>query len=348
MAKTGAEARALREGAHREDRGRLRAGARRAPRLSSRARGPSAPALEPWDVAYYSEKLKKARYDFDDEELRPYFPADRVLNGAFALAERLYGVKIVPVEGVSVWDSSVKAFKMLDEAGVELGAFYVDPYPRENKRGGAWMHGLHAAVPPDRHLAVFAANVNPPAGGKPSLLTHRDVETIFHEFGHLLHHCLSKVTVRSLAGTRVVQDFVELPSQIMENWCWEREGLNLFARHYQTGAPIPDALARALEGRAHLPRRDVPDAPARLRGRRSRPAPNLRSSEGRARPRVRERASSLATRRLPCPPTTACSPGFFTSSLTLSGTRPATTPTSGPRCSTPTPSGASRRRSAEP
>jgi oligopeptidase A len=209
--------------------------------------GPSAPALEPWDVAYYSEKLKKARYDFDDEELRPYFPADRVLNGAFALAERLYGVKIVPIDGVSVWDPSVKAFRMLDEAGTELGVFYVDPYPRENKRGGAWMHGLHAAVPPDRHLAVFAANVNPPAGGKPSLLTHRDVETIFHEFGHLLHHCLSKVTVRSLAGTRVVQDFVELPSQIMENWCSEREGLNLFARHYQTGAPIPDALLERLK-----------------------------------------------------------------------------------------------------
>jgi oligopeptidase A len=209
--------------------------------------GAGAPPLEAWDVAYYAEKLKKARYDFDDEELRPYFPADRVLDGAFALAERLYGVKIVPREGVPVWDESVKAFRMLDENGVELGVFYVDPYPRENKRGGAWMHGLHAAVPPDHHLAVFAANVNPPAGGKPSLLTHRDVETIFHEFGHLLHHCLSKVSVRSLAGTRVVQDFVELPSQIMENWCSERDGLNLFARHYQTGAPIPDALLERLK-----------------------------------------------------------------------------------------------------
>lgn len=208
--------------------------------------GPNAPELEAWDVAYYAEKLKKARYDFDDEELRPYFPADRVLNGAFALAERLYGVKIVPIQGIPVWDPSVQAFKLLDEGGAELGVFYVDPYPRENKRGGAWMHGLHAAIPPDRHLAVFAANVTPPAGGKPSLLTHRDVETIFHEFGHLLHHCLSKVTVRSLAGTRVVQDFVELPSQIMENWCSEREGLNLFARHYQTGEPIPDALLERL------------------------------------------------------------------------------------------------------
>jgi len=122
----------------------------------------------------------------------------------------------------------------------------VDPYPRESKRGGAWMHGLVAAVPPAPHLAVFCANVTPPVGGKPSLLTHRDVETIFHEFGHLLHHCLSTVDVRSLAGTRVVQDFVELPSQIMENWCSEREGLNLFARHFETGAPIPDALLDGL------------------------------------------------------------------------------------------------------
>ena len=208
--------------------------------------GPNAPELVAWDVAYYSEKLKKARYDFDDEELRPYFAADRVLQGAFELAERLYGVRIVARNDVSVWDSSARAFRMLDGDGSELGVFYVDPYPRENKRGGAWMHGLHTAVPPEPHLAVFCANVNPPAGGKPSLLTHRDVETIFHEFGHLLHHLLSKVTVRSLGGTRVVQDFVELPSQIMENWCSEREGLNLFARHYETGEPIPDHLLERL------------------------------------------------------------------------------------------------------
>jgi oligopeptidase A len=104
------------------------------------------------------------------------------------------------------------------------------------------MHGFLTAVPPARHAAVFCANVQPPAGGKPSLLTHRDVETIFHEFGHLLHHCLSTVNVRSLGGTRVVQDFVELPSQIMENWCTEREGLDLFARHYESGLPIPSAL----------------------------------------------------------------------------------------------------------
>jgi len=208
--------------------------------------GPDAPPLEPWDVAYYSEKLKLVRYAFDDEKLRPYFSFERVLDGAFRLAETLYGVQIQKADGVSVWHETVRAFRLREPGGAELGLFYVDPYPRESKRGGAWMHGLVAAVPPTPHLAVFCANVAPPAGGKPSLLTHRDVETIFHEFGHLLHHCLSTVSVRSLAGTRVVQDFVELPSQIMENFCTEREGLNLFARHFETSEPIPDALLDGL------------------------------------------------------------------------------------------------------
>ena len=204
--------------------------------------GPNAPELSPWDVGYYAEKLKRARYAFDDEELKPYFSFDSVLGGAFELARQLYAVRIEEVKGVPVWEADVRAFRIHDSTGILLGSFYVDPYPRENKRPGAWMHGLLAAVPPTPHIAVFCANVPPPSGGKPALLTHRDAETIFHEFGHLLHHVLSRVEVRSLSGTRVVQDFVELPSQIMENWCTEREGLNLFARHFETGAPIPDAL----------------------------------------------------------------------------------------------------------
>ena len=208
--------------------------------------GPNAKELAPWDVGYYSEKLKRARYSFDDEELKPYFSFDTVLRGAFELAERLYQVRIEEARGLPVWDAEVRAFRIHDGAGKKLGTFYVDPYPRENKRGGAWMHGLLSAVPPDPHIAVFCANVPPPSGGKPALLTHRDAETIFHEFGHLLHHVLSRVEVRSLSGTRVVQDFVELPSQIMENWCTEREGLNLFARHFETSAPIPDALLERL------------------------------------------------------------------------------------------------------
>jgi oligopeptidase A len=204
--------------------------------------GEGAPALEPWDVTYYSEKLRKARFALDEEELRAYFPAELALNGAFTLAQRLYGVRIEPVTGIPVWDAEVRAYRLVDSGEAELGTFYVDLYPRETKRSGAWMHGLVAAVPPQPNLAVFCLNASPPAGGKPSLLLHRDVETLFHEFGHLLHHCLSRVSVRSLAGTRVAQDFVELPSQIMENWCSEREALDLFARHYETNAPLPSLL----------------------------------------------------------------------------------------------------------
>jgi oligopeptidase A len=246
MAKTGAEARrfvsdltARTEHAFEREKAQLLA-------FRRELEGEAAPELSPWDIGYYSEKLKRERYAFDDEALRPYFPFESVLGGAFRLAELLFGVRIAPAEGVSVWHESVHAFRLHNEKGAELGLFYVDPYPRETKRGGAWMHGLVAAVPPTPHLAVFCANVAPPVGGKPPLLTHRDVETIFHEFGHLLHHCLSTVPVRTLAGTRVVQDFVELPSQILENWCSEREGLNLFARHFETGAPIPDALLDGL------------------------------------------------------------------------------------------------------
>jgi oligopeptidase A len=204
--------------------------------------GKGAPALQPWDVTYYSEKLRKARFSLDEEELRAYFPAELAVQGAFTLAERLYGVRIEPVSNVPVWDPAVRAYRIIDEANVEVGTFYVDLYPRENKRSGAWMHGLVATVPPQPNLAVFCLNASPPAGGKPSLLLHRDVETLFHEFGHLLHHSLSRVGVRSLAGTRVAQDFVELPSQIMENWCSEREALDLFARHYESNTPLPSVL----------------------------------------------------------------------------------------------------------
>ena len=208
--------------------------------------GPGAPSLEPWDVTYYSEKLRKARFSLDEEELREYFTAELALKGAFTVAERLYGVRMEQLEGVPVWDPAVRAYRIVDESNDELGTFYVDPYPRENKRSGAWMHGLIGTAPPQPNLAVFCLNASPPSGGKPSLLRHADVETLFHEFGHLLHHCLSRVPVRSLGGTRVAQDFVELPSQIMENWCSEREALDLFARHYQSNAPLPELLLERL------------------------------------------------------------------------------------------------------
>jgi oligopeptidase A len=210
-----------------------------------RVEGPSAAAIRPWDLAYYAEKQRQDEYDFNEEELRPYFPLGRVLDGLFATAQALYGIRIVEREAAT-WDESVKTYAIKDADGTMIAAFYVDLFPRENKRGGAWMNGLIAAAHrPDSaspHLALFCANVNPPVGGKPALLTHREVETLFHEFGHLLHHCFSRVSVRSLAGTNVAWDFVELPSQIMENWCWERSGLDLFAAHYATGQPIPDTL----------------------------------------------------------------------------------------------------------
>ncbi len=208
--------------------------------------GEGAPALAPWDVGYYAEKLRKARFDFDDEELRPYFPADAVLKGLFTVVERLYGVVVEPRADAAVWHPSVRCYRLRDSSGRVLGGFYVDLFPRESKRGGAWMSSFVTGGPTERgfdpHLGLFCANVTPPVAGEPALLTHQEVETLFHEFGHLMHHCLSEVDVKSLAGTAVAWDFVELPSQIMENWTWEREALDLFAHHYQTGAKIPDAL----------------------------------------------------------------------------------------------------------
>jgi oligopeptidase A len=208
--------------------------------------GPDAPELSPWDVAYWSEKQRRARYDFDEEALRPYFAFDRVLEGIFAIASKLYGVKVEPEPALPVWHTDVRAYRFLDADGTKLGAFYVDPFPRETKRDGAWMNGLITGRPTpagfEPHLGLICGNLSEPLPGRPALLTHREVETVAHEFGHLLHHLLSRVTVRALGGTNVAWDFVELPSQIMENWCWEREALDLFARHIDTGATIPDEL----------------------------------------------------------------------------------------------------------
>jgi oligopeptidase A len=202
--------------------------------------------LEPWDISYWAEKQRRALYDFDEEQLRPYFPAQKVVDGMFAIVERLYGIRVRYREGVPLWHPDVRYYEVHDRDGVMLGAFYADWFPRESKRDGAWMEGFitgsYLGGKFEPHLGCICGNLTPPIGDKPALLTHREVETIFHEFGHLLHHVLSQVEVRSLAGTSVAWDFVELPSQIMENWCWEREALDLFARHYQTGEAIPEDL----------------------------------------------------------------------------------------------------------
>lgn len=211
---------------------------------------PGGPALAPWDVGYYSEKQRKALYDFDEEELRPYFSLDNVMTGLFETAKRLYRVSIQPNAELPTWHESVKAYDIRDESGELLASFYADIFPREEKRGGAWMNsfitGTLEAGKLSPHLGLICTNATPPVGNKPALLTHSEVSTMFHEFGHLLHHCLSRVEVRALAGTNVAWDFVELPSQIMENWCWEKEALNTFAKHYETGELIPDALFEKL------------------------------------------------------------------------------------------------------
>ncbi len=211
--------------------------------------------LEAWDVGYWAEKERRALYDFDEEELRPYFPAERVVDGMFEIVERLYGIQVRRQTGAPVWHPDVRYYEVHDRDGALLGAFYADWFPRESKRDGAWMEafitgrflgGSGASGSYEPHLGCICGNLTPPIGDKPALLTHREVETIFHEFGHLLHHVLSRVEVRSLAGTAVAWDFVELPSQIMENWCWERAALDLFARHFQTGETIPEELFRKM------------------------------------------------------------------------------------------------------
>lgn len=208
--------------------------------------------MAPWDVAYFAEKQRQALYAFDEEELRPYFPFDSAMTGLFELCRRLFGIRVEERSGVPVWAPEVKFFDILDDqGGVHLASFYTDMYPRENKRGGAWMDAFITGMPGEPestpHLGLMCGNLTPPIGDQPALLTHRDVETLFHEFGHLLHHSLSKVPVRDLAGTSVPWDFVELPSQIMENWCWERDALDLFARHFATGERIPDDLFQKLK-----------------------------------------------------------------------------------------------------
>ncbi len=208
--------------------------------------GGSAPELQPWDVAYYAEKQRAALYDFDQEALRPYFALDRVVAGMFEIVRRLYGIRVERQDDSPAWDPEVRAYRVCDGDGTLLGRFYADWYPRENKRGGAWMDAFITGRPAPGgfhpHLGAICGNLTPPSGSRPALLTHREAETIFHEFGHLLHHILSRVEIRSLAGTNVAWDFVELPSQIMENWCWERESLDIFARHWETGEAIPEDL----------------------------------------------------------------------------------------------------------
>jgi len=209
--------------------------------------------LEPWDLDYVAESLRRTRFDFDEEELRPYFALDGVLEGLFAVAERLFGVRVRAVDGVATWHPDVRVYELVDRDGTHVGTFYADWHPRASKRDGAWMNPMITGGPFGAtfapHVGAIAANLTPPTDGRPALLTHDEVTTLFHEFGHLLHHVLGRVEVpgRGSLGS-VAWDFVELPSQLLENWAWEREGLDLFARHVESGDRIPDELFERLSG----------------------------------------------------------------------------------------------------
>jgi len=204
--------------------------------------------LEPWDLTYYGEKLRLHRYQISQEELRPYFPVSRVLTGLFEVAQRLFGVRIEESQTFETYHPDVRFFEIRDQETRQLrGQFYLDAFARPNKRGGAWMdvctNRLHTARYDQIPVAYLVCNFSPPVGAKPSLLTHNEVETLFHEFGHGLHHMLTRVDYPAVAGINgVAWDAVELPSQFMENWCWERAPLDLFAAHWETGAPLPPEL----------------------------------------------------------------------------------------------------------
>ena len=249
MAKNGAQALAFIEDLHRRIRPAFGRECRELEEFKARQTGATIARLAPWDLGFWAEKLRRTRYDFDEEQLRPYFPLSGVLAGMFEIARRVFGLRVteMPAETVEVWHPEVKFYEVHDATGRQLGSFYADWHPREAKRGGAWMNylitgGPQAGAARAPHLGLICGNLTPPNGGQPALLTHHEVETVFHEFGHLLHHLFGEVEIKSLNGVNVAWDFVELPSQIMENWCWERESLDVFARHHQTGELIPAPL----------------------------------------------------------------------------------------------------------
>ncbi|MBR2513269.1 MAG: oligopeptidase A [Halomonas sp.] len=208
-------------------------------------------ALEPWDVAYVSEKLREARHAISQEQLRPYFSAPRVVDGLFQVVERLFGVQIKEDSAAPSYHSDVRFFR-ITEQGNPIAGFYLDLYAREGKRGGAWMADCRVRRQTDDGLqlpvAFLTCNFTAPVGGKPALLTHDEVTTLFHEFGHGLHHMLTKQQIADVSGINgVAWDAVELPSQFMENYCWEREGLDLLAKHVESDEPLPSELLERLQ-----------------------------------------------------------------------------------------------------
>lgn len=207
--------------------------------------------LEPWDWWFYAEKLRREKYNLDEEALKPYFKLENVRQGVFDLATKLYGLKFEKLSGMPVYNPDVEVFKVMDADGSLLGIFYGDYFPRAGKRGGAWMNNINEQYVKDgvdhRPVICNVCNFTKPTADRPSLLTMDEVETLFHEFGHALHGFLSKCTYASLSGTNVPRDFVEMPSQLMENWCYEPEVMRSYAKHYLTGETIPDSLIASLQ-----------------------------------------------------------------------------------------------------
>ena len=208
--------------------------------------------LQAWDIPYYSELLRQQRYALSQEELKPYFPDEHVISGLFQVVERLYGVQIKQREGISTWHPDVLFYDIHEADGSLCGRFYLDLYARTNKRGGAWMDdyasrmssGSRTQVP----VAYLTCNFTPPIGDQPALLTHDEMITLFHEFGHGIHHMLTRIDTPSVSGINgVAWDAVELPSQFMENWCWEKQALALISGHYQTGDSLPEGLFERMQ-----------------------------------------------------------------------------------------------------
>jgi Zn-dependent oligopeptidase len=210
--------------------------------------------LQKWDAAYYSEKLKQQRFDLDDEQLKPYFELNKVINGVFTVAGKLYGLKFKEVNDIDTYHPEVKTYLVTDKDDQEISVFYADFHPREGKRGGAWMTSYKSQYRKDEknerpHISIVC-NFTKPTEDEPSLLTFNEVTTLFHEFGHALHGMLANTVYPSTSGTNVYWDFVELPSQVLENWCYEKEALELFAHHYETGEVIPQEMISKIKASA--------------------------------------------------------------------------------------------------
>lgn len=209
-----------------------------------------------WDAAYFSEKLKQKKFDLNEEELKPYFELSNVVQGVFSIAGKLFDLQFEEVDDVDVYHEEVKTYRVTNTAGHFIAVFYADFHPRPGKRDGAWMtvyknqkiaNGKNSRP----HISIVC-NFTRPTASQPSLLTFNEVTTLFHEFGHALHGMLANTTYSSLSGTSVYWDFVELPSQLLENWCYEEEALSLFAKHYQTGELIPASLIQKIKASANF------------------------------------------------------------------------------------------------